>query len=221
MSKNFVERRCKFENCELEDVKLIEEMFNNEISDFYQELNYPQFYKDFEVTSQKLLEIIQTKFDLSIKETILKMSLVHAFTAMETFFFNALIVLLRQHPEYIYKTLTCLGCSRKDIDVNNQHLTKIIIQEMAWKSYQKPEKISEIYAIIGIQTENYAELSEYLQIRNDIVHRNGKNKSGKKIKFSRRRLIDCMKEIRFFVDHVEREIQKLNMKSADATKEQF
>lgn len=215
MSKNFVERRCKFENCELEDIKLIEEMFSDEIFDFYQELNYPQFYKDFEATSQKLLEIIQTKFDLSIKETILKMCFVHAFTAMEIFFFNALIMLLRRNPEQIDK----IKIKEKTTDAENHHSKKMIMTKIAEKSY--PKTISKILAIFGIQTENYDKLLKYREIRNDIVHRNGKNKSGKKIKFSRRRLIDCMKEIRFFVDHVEREIQKLNMKSTDATKEQF
>lgn len=210
-----VKKMINDESRDIEDLKSIEDMFNDENLDWHQELKYPQFYKDFEDTSQKLLKIINTKFDPYIKETILKMSFVHAFTAMETFFFNALIVLLRQHPECIDKILNILPHfrnSRKNTNVKNHHLTKMIIKEIAYESYQNPKKISAVYAILGIKTENYDKLSEYLEMRNDIDHRNGRNKSGKKIKFSRRRLIDCMKEIKFFVDHVERKIQELNKK---------
>ncbi|HQN73497.1 MAG TPA: hypothetical protein PLB16_08785 [bacterium] len=213
MKKNFMlKEKCVYEGWELEDIKLIEEMFNDENLDLYQELKYPQFYKDFVETSQKLLEIVETKFNPSIKETILKMSLVHAFTAMETFFFNALIVILRHCPEHINEILSHLSISRKHANANNYHLTKIIIEKIAKKSTQNPEKISKIYAILGVQTENNVELSDYMKIRNDIVHRNGRNESGKRIKFSRRKLVNCLKEMRFFVDHAEREIRKLNKK---------
>ena len=74
--------------------------------------------------------------------------------------------------------------------------------------YHNLPKISGIYKnTLDIQFPSIKEVMKLINIRHDLIHRNGKNKDGDVIEISKEKLIDTISTIKKFISDIEDQIQ--------------
>lgn len=196
------------ENLWDEDFYLVERALNDDDLDAYDQLKYHDFYEKFVESSKILLKIIETNFDPDINDTILKMAFVYSVTTMESYFKKALLFISQQKPEFSQDVLKELNARKPHKSLaNNLTSEEKVFQIINKRPLQNPKKISKLFSILGIETEKYAglyeldELNEYIKLRHGITHRDEELEEGRK------KLIDLVKRIRFFVGQINSEIE--------------
>jgi len=101
----------------------------------------------------------------------------------------------------------------KKIDFNKifeiiPNIRDIVKKELLELLYHNLPKISGIYKdTLDIQFPSIKEVMKLINIRHDLIHRNGKNKDGNVIEISKEKLIDTISTIKKFISDIEDQIQ--------------
>ena len=101
----------------------------------------------------------------------------------------------------------------KKIDFNKifeiiPNIRDIVKKELLELLYHNLPKISGIYKnTLDIQFPSIKEVMKLINIRHDLIHRNGKNKDGDVIEISKEKLIDTISTIKKFISDIEDQIQ--------------
>lgn len=135
-------------------------------------------------------------------------------TTLETYLSDALITTVMNNENILIKFVqTFKDFENKKIDFNKifeiiPNIRDIVKKELLELLYHNLPKISGIYKnTLDIQFPSIKEVMKLINIRHDLIHRNGKNKDGDVIEISKEKLIDTISTIKKFISDIEDQIQ--------------
>lgn len=182
---------------------------------------YWEYIEDLERSAQELpteehlfeeLNEIRSLLDLAIDErlyyNLLKQSYVHAVTIMESFLFELAFKKIQGNESMQEEFVKFHKSFQKNIKHSNIHfemrtlITKIK-EELVSIAYHNLPEISALYStVLNIDIGDINELTTIVELRHDLVHRNGKNKQGELINLSQHIVIETIEKIESFMRRV-------------------
>lgn len=110
-----------------------------------------------------------------------------------------------------YKGYKELKLSLSDIYNKMDNIDSYIIKTLRDIIYHNLPVVKNIYkAALGIEIGDISDLTKCVNIRHDIVHRNGKNKDGELCNISKEDVTELAKKVSVFIENIECEFSKLN-----------
>ena len=97
-------------------------------------------------------------------------------------------------------------------------MDSLIISTLSDLVYHNLHKIKSIYKdTIGVDIGNIEEISKAIQIRHDIVHRNGKDKEGHERIIQKDEVLDLSDRVSAFIDSIEHKTNPFYLADNDSS----
>jgi hypothetical protein len=149
--------------------------------------------------------------------TFYKMVYAHAVTLLEVYFEEVSKTLIISNDSFLKNTLNNVKpfndtkYKLSELSLNKDNIKKFVLEKMSDHLYHDMRKVlGFIEGIIGhkvvVKTEN---ISKITANRHDIVHRNGKNKTGKELLIDKTVVNDVLGEVKLFVKEFRIAISKM------------
>jgi len=175
-----------------------------------QEYSFP--YAAFCATIKEIEIILSSHINPTVTDTMYKMAHVHAVIALETYLGDTLNRLVMGKEQYFLNAAKNIKDIKKkklephEILGNKNIVEQMILEKLSNLSYQRAKKAMETYKnCLGFScTHDLAHLEDIADTRNDIVHRNGKDKSGTHITPNLMQLKSTISEIESFVHYLDK-----------------
>lgn len=203
-----------------EEYDEIYENWDNYIQDEYEwhsSQDHSIFYVQFLRTIEDVKNILKSKLDPIVVDTIYKVIHVHIITAMETYLgntFKSAVLSDRKYIDNAAKNLAALSKRRFTLEEILQQggIKKIVSDQLSEYLYHNVPKVMEYYqAVLGISISyNLGVIIKNTKIRHDIAHRNGKTVDGKYVTVNNASLLDTISEIESFISVLDSELADLD-----------
>lgn len=206
---NFIE----IDPCEFEDIEDFELYFEKDFEyDFQFEaiLEDSEYYKKYKFSSENTRKLIHLdEIENNLKILINKQVYISIITNMETFLSEAFITIIFSDEKYI-KNFVSSFPNYQDEKIK---LSEIFIKMDTIRSRIRNSLLDIIYHNLPVVKNMYqstfeitfpdiSNITKYVLTRHDLVHRNGKNREGKEIKFNTRDLVSAIDEIDLFISEL-------------------
>ena len=186
-------------------------------SESYDEYFYTVIYDNYEFTEtlknnlNSIKKLLKIDLPLELEQHMNKMLFVNVITTLETFLSDAFIgtvlkdkQLLRDfvhiNPDFADRKFTLNEIFERMDNIENE--VKKYLLELIWHNLAKVQQIYN--SVLHIDFPNDMNLIyKAIAIRHDIVHRNGKTKSGKNVSVTRDELIELMDEVNSFAETID------------------
>jgi hypothetical protein len=152
-----------------------------------------------------------------IKQNMNRLLHVSVISAVETYLSDSFIGILNNKPEYLRRFIETSDCYMNKIISVSDIYRKVEIIELEAKKY-----------LVDMIWHNLARVKEYfnntldvsfpedmkklfiaIDLRHDIVHRNGKNKKGDELYIEDEHLMELIDEVISFADHIETQLREI------------
>jgi RiboL-PSP-HEPN len=137
-------------------------------------------------------------------------------TCLETYLSSAYINTVLSKPKYTKKFYeTFLDFQKEKITLSQLFDLKDKVEEIAKKAmykviYHNLEKVKPMFKdTFNIDFPNFSEIAKAIEIRHDIVHRNGRTKENVTIEISKDDISKLIVEVKEFVKKIDEQIHKL------------
>ncbi|PJJ67335.1 HEPN domain-containing protein [Chryseobacterium geocarposphaerae] len=210
-----------------------------EISDYELEaiLSNTDFYDNFEDEILKIKELndfnITTEEDSKIERdffisaygvilpdeliyTLRNLLYINVITCLETYLSSAYINTVISTPDHLKRFYENYKDFQKErIPMSQLYDLKDKVEDKAKEAmykvvYHNLDKVKPMYKdTLNIEFPNFAKIARAIEIRHDIVHRNGKTKEGEYITISKDDIGDLISEVEDFVNEIERQIKEM------------
>lgn len=177
--------------------------------------NHSNFFIEFNQTIAETRRILSSTIDQTVMETIYKMIHIHAVTAMETYLGDSLKSAVIGNKKYIANAAKNLEeLSRRNFRLSEilsyeGDVEKIILEQLGKYLYHDVSRVMKIYkATLDFNyTYDLKYLIEITTVRHDLVHRNGKNNEGVRVRLNPVDLKKAIDEIDNFINYLETNLQ--------------
>jgi len=163
-----------------------------------------QYFIDFEKNIENIVNSPKTQY-------LYKLLYSNVITLMETYLYELFINGVREHNLYdkVVKNRKFqshkISLNSKDIELNNFDIKKYIetnlIQAMIFHS---PTSFFIIKEVFDIEINLTDKITKAIDIRHDIIHRNGKDFNNQNIEISEEYLNELIEEVRTFLTNIDR-----------------
>ncbi|MDA8910382.1 hypothetical protein N9I21_01180 [Crocinitomicaceae bacterium] len=196
---------------EIEDE--LDEYYEEQIDAIIHSLNFiTQFNK--ELNNLKQLNEVDLGND-GLQETLRRQIFSGAITCLEDYLSTTLIQEVLNNEDnfkQFVKTFRHIKNRKFDLSEIYDKLDKIrdiVKKELVDVIYHDLPKVKGMYHdTLGIDFPDIGDLMTAIKTRHDMVHRNGKNKEGKKIEITKEVVIDVMAKVETFVTEIDEKITK-------------
>ncbi|EGI72001.1 MULTISPECIES: hypothetical protein [Pseudoalteromonas] len=177
--------------------------------------DHSNFFIEFNQTIEEIRRILNSTIDPTVMETIYKMIHIHAVTAMETYLGDSLKSAAIGNKKYIANAAKNLEeLSKKNFKLSDilsyeGDVEKIVLEQLGKYLYHDVSRVMKIYkATLGLSyTYDLKYLIEITTIRHDLVHRNGKDNNGVRVKLTPVDLKNAIDEVDKFINYLEISLQ--------------
>lgn len=178
-----------------------------------------EFYKTFTKSIESLRNISNQEFPQkgAIQQPLFKMIYASTITAMETYLCDAFLHKVTNNEELIDKLLTSMHEFKEKkysiteiLDWKNQTRKKVseYLLDIVWHNLPKVHNLYE--NVLGIAFPSSIErIHKYIAIRHDLVHRNGRTKSGRFHIIKLFEIEALFEDVESFVQHIDERVNLL------------
>jgi hypothetical protein len=191
----------------------LDEYYEEQIDTILNSAYYDFFFLD-EIDKLKELNDIDFERD-ELQETLRKQIFSGAITCLEDYLSTTLIKNILTNEKYFKKFVkTFRAIKNRKFDLSEIYdklysIRDIVKQELIDVIYHDLPKVKGIYHdALGIDFPDMGDLMRAIKTRHDMVHRNGKNKEGKKIEITKELVIDVIDKVELFVQNIDEKIKK-------------
>jgi len=173
-----------------------------------------EFYQSFIESIEHIKEILKININGAAKNHLFGLLHVSVITAIETYLSDAFIntvinnednmrIFVSRNPEFSKKTFKLSEIYDKYENINQE--VKGYLLSQLWHNLKK---IKPMYkATLNVEfPDNLDPIFKAIEMRHDLVHRNGKNIQGKQIILSQEELEALIDEASLFVEHVNEQL---------------
>lgn len=210
-----------FDDLSDEDILEIEE-FSEDNQEYYDEqieaiLQSNAYYQIINTEIDNLKEL--SKIDLrnsNLQNTLFRQIFSGTITCLEDYLSSTIINKVFQNDEY-FKNFVETNPKIKDrrfplnqIYDQMENLTNIVKQELIDIIYHDLPKVRNLYQdTLKIQFPSIKDLMAIIKTRHDMVHRNGKDKEGKRITLAQENIEEVIQKVETFITEIEGQLQYL------------
>lgn len=178
--------------------------------------NNSEFFETFINEIKNLRELNDYKFEAkeSIEGTLRRQLYVGVIATMETYLSDAFIITTLKSPQYkenfvkTFKDFKDISFSLTDLFDQYKDVDNICKKALLDLIYHNLPKIKGIYKdTLGIDLGNIAEPHKAVQVRHNLVHRNGKNKEGQHFVVTKEIISDLIDKIENFIFIIDEQIK--------------
>lgn len=171
-----------------------------------------EFYDNYKNGIDSIIKLLNVKiWDRKLNRAFRKMIYANVITLMEAYLSDTFIKILFKDTDLQKKFIESNPRYQKEkIEISNiyswfSNIEKNIKDELTDITYHNVWKVQNMYKdVLGIEfPENLKEVQDIIQIRHDLVHRDGKTKDGKIINVSipdLKKAIDCINKFIIFIE---------------------
>lgn len=171
-------------------------------------------FKKFKSEISKLEVILHDAERFGCSSTICKMVYVHSVTLLESFLSDTLKSLIVKEPQYFKNAIKNINeiknekFSLVEIDSLNGCTTSLLLKKLSGIMYHNIPKMQVIYSKVLDKRLNIdiSRVVEIVNIRHDIVHRNGTNTEGETVEVSQYMAHEAIGYIEKLVENFYKEI---------------
>jgi hypothetical protein len=185
-----------------------------------------KYYDNFAGSILNIEKLLETKVDSSVAPVFHRMLFVNAITALETYLSDAFINTVVNTPKLM----------RRFIEKTPEFRSEKVALSEVFNAVEKIEQKARSYLIdvvwhhvgrvkpmyrdtLGIEfPDDIGPIFKAILVRHDIVHRNGRTKSGEEIIVARDQITDVLRQIEICVQHIDRQV--VSIKEDVATDQQ-
>ncbi len=179
--------------------------------EWFNSQEYSNFRISFVQTINDIKRVLYSSIEPTVVNTTYKMLYVHSVTAMETYLGDTLKSLVMNKKEFIYNAAKNLYEFKKEkfqlqeLILNDNFLEKTVLNQLNKYLYHDVGKVMMIYkSVLGFNgSYDLKNLSKITSNRHDLVHRNGKDNSGKGISLDLSLVQSAIKEIESFIEYID------------------
>ncbi len=173
-----------------------------------------QYYHNFAGAILDIEKLLETAVDESVSLVFHRMLFVNAITALETYLSDAFINTVANAPRLMRRFIETTPEFQSEkvalSDVFNaieriEQKARSYLVDVVWHHL---DRVKPMYrATLKIEfPDDMGALFRAIHVRHDIVHRNGKTKSGEEIIVTRDHIFDLIRGIETFVQHIDKQL---------------
>lgn len=179
-----------------------------------------EYYHNFSGAILDIEKMLEAKIDGSVENCFYRLLYVNVITAMETYLSDAFMntvaperelmrLFVEMTPEFKSEKIPLSEIYKAAEEI--EHRAKSYLVDVVWHNLSR---IKPMYkAVLGIEfNDEVGELIKAILKRHDIVHRNGKTKSGEDIILTKSNVTELISKVESFVQDID---QKLSDKKAN------
>ena len=210
----------------VDDDSILVHEIEDELDEYYEEqidaiIHSSNFINHFnkEITNLKQLNEVDLEND-KLQETLRRQIFSGSITCLEDYLSTTLIQeVLNNEKNFkkFVKTFRDIKNRKFDLSEIYDKLDKIrdiVKKELVDVIYHDLPKVKGMYHdTLEIDFPDIEELMSAIKTRHDMVHRNGKNKEGKKIKITKDLVVDVIEKVEVFVKEIDEKITKAQQRT--------
>lgn len=171
-----------------------------------------EYYNTFQESMNNINTLIQTQVESSsARNTFYQLLFSNVIASMETYLSDAFIITVLSKKEYIRKLIeTDPEFKKRKLDLADIFKSIDDIQDTASSYlldiiYHNIWKVKNMYySVLDIEfPDDLSEISKAIMVRHDIVHRNGKQKDGKRIEIDKDKVLKCVVDVSTLIRHID------------------
>ena len=182
-------------------------------------LSNTSFFETFEQEINNLEKIYQTKLENDYQIILNRLVFIAVISTMETYLKDALINTVLQSDDFLRKFVENFkDFKEKKFTLNEFFKCQDNIREKCEKAmvallYHDISKIKCIYKdVLNIDFGNIANITKYVLIRHDLVHRNGKTTEGTPVNIDDKSIPNLIENMKQFIKNINNQLPKLKPK---------
>ncbi len=176
-----------------------------------------EFYHNFSGALLDIEKMLEAKIDGSVEGSFFRLLYVNIITAMETYlsdaFMNSVIPdkeLMRRFvettPEFKAEKISLSDVYKAAEGI--EHKAKSYLVDVVWHNLGRVKPMYK--AVLGIEFNNeMGDLVKAILKRHDIVHRNGKTKSGEDIVLTKNDVTELVSKVEHFIQDIDLKIREI------------
>jgi hypothetical protein len=173
-----------------------------------------EYYHNFAGAILDIEKLLKTEVDSSVSTVFYRMLFVNAITALETYLSDALINTVVNVPKIMRRFIEASPEFRSEKIALSEVFSAVEKIEQKARSYlidvvwHHLDRVKSMYRdTLGIAfPEEMGTLFKAILVRHDIVHRNGKTKSGEELIVTRAQITDLLRQIEEFVQYIDQQV---------------
>lgn len=182
-----------------------------------------EFYHNFSSAIRDIENLLQTEVSEPVKNCFFRLLYVNAITAMETYLSDAFINSVVPEPQLMRRFVE----SSPEFKAEKMPLSQVFKAaeeiEARVKSYladvvwHNLSRVKPMYRdVLGVKfPQDIGDLMRAILKRHDIVHRNGKSKTGEEILMTREDVTSLVEEVEKFIQAVDQELNEARANKAN------
>lgn len=176
-----------------------------------------EFYRNFSGAILDVEKMLETKIHSSVEDCFFRLLYVNVITAMETYLSDAFInsvvpdkELMRRFvettPEFKAEKISLSDVYKAAEEI--EHKAKSYLVDVVWHNLGRVKPMYK--AILGIEfNSEMGDLVKAILKRHDIVHRNGKTKSGEDIVLTKNDVAELVSKVEHFIQDIDVKIGEI------------
>jgi len=192
-----------------------------------QESDYDDYYfdaiestskwrKKFLESTKRLSQLLQLRVRGHLQEHLIRLIYVSVVTALEAYLSEAFVNMLfaKRHcvRRFVERNseLANRGLTLGSIFTRSEKLNEEIREYLSSKTWHNLKRTQDFYReAFGIEFPRLQVLPGAILIRHDIVHRDGRSKSGKRIRLTKTDVKSLIDEAKALVEHIDTEVRRV------------
>lgn len=175
-----------------------------------------EFYHNFAGAILDVEKMLEAKIDSSVETCFYRLLYVNVITAMETYlsdaFMNSVVpdkelmrLFVETTPEFKAEKISLSEVYKAAEDI--EHKAKSYLIDVVWHNLSRVKPMYK--AVLGIEFNNeMGDLVKAILKRHDIVHRNGKTKSGEDIVLTKNDVTQLISKVENFIQDIDCELRE-------------
>jgi len=183
------------------------------------------FHTNFQAAISDIHELLDTKVSATAERVLFRLLYVNAITAMETYLSDAFISTVVPRPKLMRRFVETNPAFRQrkillaDVFKEMEKIELLAKGELRDVVWHNLKRIKPLYAgTLGIKfPDGLDKLYKAIDLRHDLVHRNGKTKEGEDIHVSRDAIASLIDEVEQFVGQIDEQLPKVTNAANDGS----
>ncbi len=175
------------------------------------------FYPRFEKSVETIRRLLGQKVDATDESSFFALLYVNAITILEAYLSDVFITLVLKHQPLLRKfvesdsVFKAQRISTAELFKQMESIPARVKNHLYVLPFHRLEKVQKMYqAVLGITFQvGLTEILKAVQIRHDIVHRNGLTRDGKAVTLPRTEVESLLTRVEEFVSQVDKEVREL------------
>jgi hypothetical protein len=185
--------------------------------DFNLDYLVSDFYPRFERSVETVRRLLNEKINDEDQAAFFALLYANAITLLEADLSDVFISLVMRHQPLLRKFVESdpifksQRTSTSEVFQQMESIPRLVKDHLYVLPFHRLEKVQRIYsAVLGVGfPASMADILKAVQIRHDVVHRNGLTKDGAAIVLSRTKVESLVKQVEEFVGQVDKEVREL------------